>query len=152
MEMVSCVNGTLASWLFGNRSMPTLTWEQRMQISIGIAKGLWVFHKNPVEKMVHGNIKTTNILLNEKLEAKIAGSISSNLKWKKMYGLEANLEDVFSFGIVLMQILAGRNTRTLVGEARGAILTGNAWGAILTGNVSSMADPCLNGAYIQSEI
>ncbi|KAG6625660.1 hypothetical protein CIPAW_16G113700 [Carya illinoinensis] len=55
-----CVNGDLESWLLGERRGSILTWEQRLQISIGIARGLWFLYDNPLQKMVHGDIKATD--------------------------------------------------------------------------------------------
>lgn len=39
---------------------PILTWERRMQISIGVARGLCFLHANPLDKMVHGDVKVNN--------------------------------------------------------------------------------------------
>lgn len=43
--------------IVGERRKVILAWEQRVLISIGIARGLWFLHNNTLEKMVHGDIK-----------------------------------------------------------------------------------------------
>ncbi|XP_065638777.1 G-type lectin S-receptor-like serine/threonine-protein kinase At1g61480 isoform X3 [Quercus suber] len=58
-----CVNGDLSSWLLGDKRTVILTWERRMQIFIGIARGLWFLHTNPLEKIVHGDIKARNAMM-----------------------------------------------------------------------------------------
>uniref|UniRef100_A0A7N2R064 Protein kinase domain-containing protein n=1 Tax=Quercus lobata TaxID=97700 RepID=A0A7N2R064_QUELO len=138
-----CVNGDLSSWLLGDKRTVILTWERRMQIFIGIARGLWFLHTNPLEKLVHGDIMLANILLTEKLEPKISDPILSNYKLKKTETMETTANDVFNFGVVLLQLLTGRKPESLVKEARNAIMKG--------GSISAMADPCLNGAYIVTE-
>uniref|UniRef100_A0A7N2L2B3 Protein kinase domain-containing protein n=1 Tax=Quercus lobata TaxID=97700 RepID=A0A7N2L2B3_QUELO len=120
-----------------------LTWERRMQIFIGIARGLWFLHTNPLEKLVHGDIKLANILLTEKLEPKISDPMLSNYKLKKIERMETTANNVFNFGVVLLQLLTGRKPESLVKDARNAIMKG--------GSTSAMADPCLNGAYIVTE-
>ncbi|KAM4125638.1 hypothetical protein ACB094_01G325000 [Castanea mollissima] len=138
-----CVNGDLSSWLLGDKRTVILTWERRMQIFIGIARGLWFLHTNPLEKLAHGDIKLANILLTEKLEPKISDRILSSYELKKPERMETTANDVFNFGVVLLQLLTGRKPESLVEEARNAIMKG--------GSISAMADPCLNGAYIVTE-
>ena len=44
-------------YLTGDKRTVILTWEWQMQIFIGIARGLWFLHTNPLEKLAHGDIK-----------------------------------------------------------------------------------------------
>ncbi|KAF9662755.1 hypothetical protein SADUNF_Sadunf18G0087200 [Salix dunnii] len=115
-----------------------LTWQQRMNISIGIARGLRYLHHNPLKKICHGDIKLTKILLNEKTEAKNSDFNLSHYKSKEKTGQEKIVNDVFDFGIVLLQIMTGRRS-TSIAEARDAVLR--------KGSLSGLADPQLNGAY-----
>ncbi|CAK7338214.1 unnamed protein product [Dovyalis caffra] len=137
-----CPNGDLATWLLGgDRMTPILTWQQRMNISIDVARGLWYLHSNPLMKTCHGDIKLTKILLNEKLEAKISDFNLSIYKSKEKIEREKIANDVFNFGIVLLQIITGRKSTSIV-EARDGILR--------KGSLSGMADPGLKGAYDSS--
>lgn len=57
-----------------------------------------------------------NILLTEKLEPKISDRIFSNYKLKKTERMETTANDVFNFGVVVLQLLTGRKPESLVEE------------------------------------
>ncbi|XP_057969781.1 probable receptor-like protein kinase At1g80640 isoform X2 [Malania oleifera] len=144
-----CINGDLANWLFGGQGTTTLTWDQRLQISIGIAQAIRFLHNHPLEKIVHGDIELKTILLSEKLQAKLFDSILSSM-YKSNDKSRAMANDVFNFGVVLFQLLTGRafnlsssQTKSLIEEARDAVSRG--------GSLNSLVDPRLNGAYIPVE-
>nr|DAD32499.1 TPA_asm: hypothetical protein HUJ06_011350 [Nelumbo nucifera] len=64
-------NKTLDFHLHG-KDQPTLDWASRLKIAIGTAKGLAYLHEDCHPKIVHRDIKATNILLDSKFEAKVA--------------------------------------------------------------------------------
>ncbi|KAJ6958236.1 hypothetical protein NC653_040013 [Populus alba x Populus x berolinensis] len=126
----------------GDRMTSILTWQQRMIISLGIARGLWYLHYNPLKKICHGDIELTKILLDEKLEAKISDFNLSRYKSKENTGQEKIANYVFNFGILLLQIMTVRKSTSIAHEARDAVLR--------KGSLSGLADPRLNGAYDSS--
>lgn len=123
-------NGNLEQWLHGDvGSYSPLTWDIRMNIVIGTAKGLTYLHEGLEPKVVHRDIKSSNILLDKQWNAKL-----SDFGLAKLLGSERNYvttrvmgtfgyvapeyastgmlnerSDVYSFGILIMEIISGRN-------------------------------------------
>ncbi|KAL8105534.1 putative receptor-like protein kinase At5g18500 [Apium graveolens] len=127
-EFVS--NGTLDQWLRGDMShRGYLTWEARMKVVLGTAKALAYLHEAIEPKIVHRDIKSGNILLDDDFNAKISdfglakllGAGESHITTRVMgtYGYVApeyansgllnEKSDVFSFGVVFLEAITGRD-------------------------------------------
>ncbi|XP_073143459.1 proline-rich receptor-like protein kinase PERK15 [Henckelia pumila] len=120
-------NGTLEFHLHG-KGNPPMKWETRMQIALGSAKGLAYLHEDCKPKIIHRDIKSSNILLDENFEAKVAdfglarfySDTDTHVSTRVMgtfgylapeYALTGKLtdkSDVFSFGVVLLELITGR--------------------------------------------
>ncbi|MCL7041759.1 hypothetical protein MKW94_000199 [Papaver nudicaule] len=102
-------NGSLDKWLTpkvpcSSSSINIRTWDQRLSISLDVANGLQYLHEHTQPIIVHMDIRTTNILLDSKLQAKIA-----NFSRAKPLADSSMLKaDVFSFGVVLLELLSGK--------------------------------------------
>ncbi|KAJ6897524.1 receptor-like protein kinase [Populus alba x Populus x berolinensis] len=123
-------NGNLEQWLRGGmRQHGYLTWEARMKILLGTAKALAYLHEAIEPKVVHRDIKSSNILIDDYFDAKISdfglakllGAGKSHITTRVMgtfgyvapeyanSGLLNEKSDVYSFGVVLLEAITGRD-------------------------------------------
>ncbi|MCD9646965.1 hypothetical protein HAX54_037230 [Datura stramonium] len=127
-------NNSLARALFGpEEHRLKIDWPTRQNICIGIAKGLSFLHEESSLKIVHRDIKATNILLDKKLKPKIsdfglarlddddnhthmttrvAGTIGYMAPEYALWGYLTYKADVYSFGVLALEIAAGKSNMT----------------------------------------
>ncbi|KAL0691045.1 hypothetical protein Bca4012_090724 [Brassica carinata] len=123
-------NNSLARALFGPpETQIRLDWPTRLRICVGIARGLAYLHEESRLKIVHRDIKATNVLLDKELNAKIsdfglakldeeenthmstrvAGTYGYMAPEYAMRGHLTDKADVYSFGVVALEIVHGRS-------------------------------------------
>ncbi|ESQ51422.1 hypothetical protein EUTSA_v10016376mg [Eutrema salsugineum] len=108
-------NGSLDRFLFSN-DRPVLTWSDRFCIIKGIASGLQYLHGEGPKPLIHGNVKASNILLDEELNSRLGdygqGSRHSTTGHVAPELVETGKvtrdTDVYAFGVLMMEIVCGR--------------------------------------------
>ncbi|XVF62996.1 hypothetical protein PTKIN_Ptkin09bG0053600 [Pterospermum kingtungense] len=117
-------NGSLSYWLHVNQN-EKLNWRTRLRIAVDVANGLQYIHEHTRPRVIHKDIKSSNILLDTNMRAKIANfglaksgcnAITMNIVGTQGYiapeyladGLVSTKMDVFSFGVVLLELISGR--------------------------------------------
>ncbi|KAK2988677.1 hypothetical protein RJ640_012713 [Escallonia rubra] len=139
-------NNSLAHALFGQEGSPSnLDWPARQRICIGIAKGLVYLHEESPLKIVHRDIKATNVLLDSDLNAKIsdfglakldeeenthistrvAGTVGYMAPEYAQWGYLTYKADVYSFGVITLEIVAGMNNEEAIRMIKVALLCTN---------------------------
>ncbi|KAJ6420005.1 hypothetical protein OIU84_030012 [Salix udensis] len=114
-------NGSLDKWLHrksesSSSSVGFLTWKQRMGVALDVANGLQYMHEHTQPRAVHRDIRTSNILLDSTFRAKIANFSMARTATDSMMPKE----DVFDFGVVLLELLSGR--KAMVTRENGEIV------------------------------
>ncbi|PIN22770.1 Serine/threonine protein kinase [Handroanthus impetiginosus] len=122
-------NGSLDYWLHEKVDGPSsLDWEMRLQIAQGAARGLAYLHQSCEPRILHRDIKSSNILLNEKFEAHLADfglarlilpydtHVTTDLVGTLGYippeygqaSVATYKGDIYSFGVVLLELLTSK--------------------------------------------
>ncbi|KAK8674775.1 hypothetical protein V6N13_032878 [Hibiscus sabdariffa] len=117
--------GSLFALLHGNRNSgrTPLDWESRMKIALGTARGIANIHTEGGGKCTHGNIKSSNVLLTDELEACVsdvglAPLMNAPITMSRIVGYRApevietrkitQKSDVYSFGVLLLEMLTAK--------------------------------------------
>eukprot|EP00253_Pinus_taeda_P021060 PITA_21060 len=156
-------NKSLDKVLFDPNRRRRLDWPKRYNIIMGVARGLLYLHQDSPLRIIHRDIKASNVLLDEQLNPKISdfglarlfpedethvstGVAGTYGYMPPEYAMQGQLSikaDVYSFGILLLEIIAGRKNTDYNFSTEMQILLGWAWRSYDGGNIVQVIDPAI---------
>ncbi|KAF3450114.1 hypothetical protein FNV43_RR06194 [Rhamnella rubrinervis] len=157
-------NKSLDFFLFDSRRRSELNWERRFNIIHGVAKGLLYLHRDSSLRVIHRDLKASNILLDGKMNPKISdfglarifqesidlanthrvvGTIGYMSPEYVMGGMFSEKSDVYSFGVLLLETVSGKRNTSFHDCDQQLSLIAHAWQLWSEGRALELMDEAL---------
>ncbi|KAL6333224.1 hypothetical protein AAG906_028407 [Vitis piasezkii] len=166
-------NKSLDYFIFDETKRSMLTWRKRFEIIIGIARGILYLHQDSRLRIIHRDLKASNILLDIDMIPKISDFGMARLFGKNqvegstnrvvgtygymspeyaMEGLFSIKSDVYSFGVLLLEIITGRKNTAYYHDSPSFNLVGYVWSLWREDKALDIVDPSLEKSNHANEV
>ncbi|XP_074579771.1 receptor-like serine/threonine-protein kinase SD1-7 [Curcuma longa] len=167
-------NKSLDAFIYDKTKSSLLNWQKRLDIIIGIARGLLYLHQDSILRVIHRDLKPSNILLDRDMIPKISdfgiarivegdraladgttrpiGTFGYMAPEYLSCGYFSFKSDVFSFGVIVLEILTGKRNRTFTQTNSGLNLLRHTYNLWKEGRSLEILDDTVGGSYPTIEI
>ncbi|XP_062086973.1 G-type lectin S-receptor-like serine/threonine-protein kinase At1g61550 [Humulus lupulus] len=165
-------NKSLDNFIFDPRGREQLNWGTRVNIILGVARGLLYLHRDSSLRVIHRDLKASNILLDEKMNPKISdfglarifegtldlantqrvvGTLGYMSPEYAMGGVFSEKSDAFSFGVLILEIVSGKKNSNFHYYEKPLSLIAHAWQLWSDNRGLDFVDDALGGSCSATE-